>query len=210
MWLNLWSFDKDHHEVDDSDKVLSLDSIDVDDDFEPISTGKRCQCQFRENVCTGWKTIPVLLWAVILHFLLDVDVLVNSDSAIWRWNIIGNTIFLLSIFYSYLKLKEYVLHWDEEIPCESHERPRDEVIYTVPVLGLFLLLCATIFMIDIIDFVSLELAWLPMLIIIGVVAVIMIPTIIYYMRAVSVYRKKIQFKTKIKSTYSHLYDKYGT
>ena len=54
MWINLWSLDKNRRMVDDSDEVISLDSF--EDDFEPTSTRKSCQCQFRENVCTGWKT----------------------------------------------------------------------------------------------------------------------------------------------------------
>ena len=188
LWLNLWSFNEGNSYTEDD--ITSIDG-DSDEEFEPTLPNKKCQCQ--DNVCSGWNTIPVLLWAIILHFFLDIDLIVNYDSAVWRWNIIGNTIFILATLYCVIKLREYALHWGEQVSLESNERPRDDVIYTVPVLVLCLLLVVSVFVNDIIHFFSLELMLLLILIIIVIVTIVLFPVTIYYWKAYSAYKEKKKF-----------------
>ena len=187
LWLYLLSFNEGNSYTDD-------DMFSIDGDFEPTPQKKKCQCQ--DNVCSGWDTIPVLLWTIIFHFFLDIDLIVNSDSAVWRWNIIGNTIFILATLYCIIKLREYALHWGEQVSLESNERPRDDVIYTVPVLVLCLLLVVSIFVNDILIFFSLELTLLLILIIIVIVTIVLIPVTIYYWKAYGAYKDKKKFEKK--------------
>lgn len=202
LWLNLWSFNGRNSYIEDD--IISIDG-DVDEDFDSTLPNNKCQCQ--DNVCSGWDTIPVLLWTIIFHFFLDIDLIVNSDSAVWRWNIVGNTIFILSTLYCVIKLREYALHWGEQVSLESNERPRDDVIYTVPVLVLCLLLVVSIFVNDILIFFSLELTLLLILIIIVIVTIVLFPVTIYYLKAYNAYKDKKNFE---KNFEKKKYNRYGT